>query len=232
MGGPVCIREECKSQNIELLRYVSEGLRNYGIDYWLDFGGLLGVIREGDMIYGDDDIDLCVTTDAFDKVIRFFEFVKQEGVYTVTQKTSYRKCGDFNGKSLMLYQVRPTDADNPALLDIFFFEKNENGTLTSKWTSEDDTFIDTIFPVQRFYVSKWDLSVNIPNDPTKRLIEKYGPDFMTPSAYKRTALGTFYRGRNVFSRCFENTWGFNLNWNILMLMIVIVILLQSLVSYS
>ena len=34
-----------------------------GVQYWLDFGTLLGVIREGDIILGDNDVDICIRDD-------------------------------------------------------------------------------------------------------------------------------------------------------------------------
>lgn len=35
-------------------------LDDEGAPYWLDFGTLLGVVREGDIILGDNDVDVCV----------------------------------------------------------------------------------------------------------------------------------------------------------------------------
>ena len=32
----------------------------YNIDYWIDFGTLLGVIRDNDIIYKDNDVDIVI----------------------------------------------------------------------------------------------------------------------------------------------------------------------------
>lgn len=48
-------------------------MESVGISYWLDFGALLGVIREGGMIQGDDDIDISVTMDDSEKVMGLFD---------------------------------------------------------------------------------------------------------------------------------------------------------------
>ena len=33
-------------------------LNKYNVDYWVDFGTLLGIIREQDIIFGDNDVDV------------------------------------------------------------------------------------------------------------------------------------------------------------------------------
>ena len=35
-------------------------LNDNGINYWVDFGTLLGICRDGDIIMGDDDADICI----------------------------------------------------------------------------------------------------------------------------------------------------------------------------
>ena len=44
--------------NMDNLSFISENLLNY--DWFIFFGTLLGAVREGHLIYGDDDIDLYV----------------------------------------------------------------------------------------------------------------------------------------------------------------------------
>lgn len=63
MGGDRCVDEVCRAANITMLRDVTNLFKSFGIKYWLDFGGLLGVVREGDLIVGDDDTDLGASTD-------------------------------------------------------------------------------------------------------------------------------------------------------------------------
>lgn len=47
-----------------LLRYLltrtCKVLNKYGIVYWADFGTLLGLVRNNDIIWGDNDVDLCI----------------------------------------------------------------------------------------------------------------------------------------------------------------------------
>ena len=224
MGGPQCIEGKCRQDNIDLLQFVTNGMHSRGIRYWLDFGGLLGVVREGDMIKGDDDMDICATMSEFEKVMTYFDEINEDpnGLYQVEQNTKYRVCGNYSGTSLVLYHIRPRLPDNVALLDLFFFEEDGEGGLRSMWTHQDDTTVDTIFPVQKFYVEKWGFSVNIPNKPTGRMIEKYGEDFMTPVSYKTTVMGRFARGKNIFGRCMKNKYrGMYSNTTLMILLVLI-----------
>ena len=209
MGGPQCNDGKCREDNIDLLKYVTRGMYSRGIEYWLDFGGLLGVVREGDMIQGDDDMDICATMSEFEKAMEYFDEINDDpqGLYQVEQSTKYRVCGDYGGEALMLYHIRSRTPDsNVALLDLFFFEEDGEGGLRSMWTHEDDTFVETIFPVQSLYVKRWGFSLNVPGKPRARLVEKYGEDFMTPKAYKTTIMGRLGRGRSVFGRCVNNKY--------------------------
>lgn len=44
----------------ELLAWGADALSAEGVDYWIDYGTLLGVVREGDVILWDNDVDFCV----------------------------------------------------------------------------------------------------------------------------------------------------------------------------
>lgn len=209
MGGSACWDKRCRQDNLDLLEFITSNLSRINVLYWLDFGGLLGVVREGDIIDGDDDLDICATLTDHEKVVSYFAQINNDQYceYYVEKNTKHRVCGDFGGDALLLYQIRPKNTDNKALLDLFFFEDDGAGRLKSMWTWKDDTFIDTIFPLQQVYVEKWGFSVNIPNEAGTRLVEKYGSDYMTPTSQKNTWGRKLYRSTNVFHRCAENTWG-------------------------
>lgn len=52
---------------VEALRQVKEIFDKYGIEYWLDFGTLLGAVRDGRIIPWDHDIDIGIWKKDFDK---------------------------------------------------------------------------------------------------------------------------------------------------------------------
>lgn len=213
MGGSPCSDRKCRQDNLDLLEHITSNLSRRNVLYWLDFGGLLGVVREGDMIDGDDDLDICATLTDHEKVVSYFNQINDDpySEYYVTKNKKHRVCGDFlQGDALLLYQIRPKSAHNKALLDLFFFkhdDADDAGRLKSMWTWEDDTFVDTVFPLQQIYVDAWGFSINVPNKWNTRLIEKYGNEYMTPKSHKNTMFQRWYRGKNVFQRCAANMWG-------------------------
>jgi phosphorylcholine metabolism protein LicD len=56
--------EECQMQEEKrermrfVLRHILQFFNDENVTYWLDFGTLLGVIREGDIMAHDGDMDL------------------------------------------------------------------------------------------------------------------------------------------------------------------------------
>lgn len=63
---------------VRCLREVKEVLDKAGIRYWLDFGALLGAVRDGRIMEWDKDIDLGVTCDNWQKIVSTIpEFVRR-----------------------------------------------------------------------------------------------------------------------------------------------------------
>lgn len=65
-----------KEKHRENLKIVGEILRRNEIDFFLSDGTALGAIREGDIIEGDEDIDIDIDIkylDKFKKLIKYFE---------------------------------------------------------------------------------------------------------------------------------------------------------------
>lgn len=66
-----------------LLKLIDETCRKHNITYWIDGGTLLGVARYNAFIPWDDDIDVCLLSDDYDKLIHHLEedFVKKNKHY-------------------------------------------------------------------------------------------------------------------------------------------------------
>lgn len=56
-------------------------LREHEIDFWVDQGTLLGIVRDDALLPWDKDIDLSVWPDEFDRVVRLREELRRRGYY-------------------------------------------------------------------------------------------------------------------------------------------------------
>ncbi|TXH41574.1 MAG: hypothetical protein E6Q90_11445 [Actinobacteria bacterium] len=64
---------EVHAHLLDAMTEMCELLSEAGIEYWLDGGTLLGVVREGGFIPWDDDADICVLRDELPAALRVLE---------------------------------------------------------------------------------------------------------------------------------------------------------------
>lgn len=76
--GPMRDLQEC---DVQLLRIFHAVCEKQGWTYWLDYGTLLGCVRHGGFIPWDDDMDVSVPRDDFEKMVAELpELVKPYGI--------------------------------------------------------------------------------------------------------------------------------------------------------
>ena len=100
---------------IELLRFVDNVCRKYEIDYWIDYGTLLGAVRHGGFIPWDDDVDISIMRKDYEKLIEVlpkeiakYDYLKEEcGISLLRENyenyfTDFKSVYDFEGDETLL----------------------------------------------------------------------------------------------------------------------------------
>jgi phosphorylcholine metabolism protein LicD len=128
------------SDSIKLLKDVTAILEKNDIEYYLDFGTLLGVIREKRLIPWDNDLDISILHEKdYKKVYQILKNLDYSiKINTFKQSNNYRKQ---KNKKIYYYDLGFTDENNiqiikvkkkylyglySARLDIFFKYKKDN----------------------------------------------------------------------------------------------------------
>lgn len=99
----------CKNHMIQVLHYLGELLERENITYWLNFGSLLGAVRDGKIIPWDSDSDIGMFKEDLIKLLDLKPEIKKAG-YVLS---------DYEPN---LWQVRYSHA-NWAYCDIWLYEK-------------------------------------------------------------------------------------------------------------
>ncbi len=167
----------------ECLKSVKKALEEYNLDFWLDYGTLLGAIREKDFINHDLDLDFGM-----------FYSEDQFKVKEALERYNIKKVREFtlDGKT-----VEETYSYKGLYFDIFYYFYNENLMWTYGFTYKnnklvkenyEDKDISTGFKGQKYFVNKRGLEkikfkgdeFLVPEDPHGYLRENYGENYMTP----------------------------------------------------
>lgn len=89
---------------IELLRFIDNVCQKHDIKYWISDGTLMGAIRHGGFIPWDDDIDLSIMRDDYEKLIEVLpieisrhEYFKQECGLSLLRDNHENYYKEFNG---------------------------------------------------------------------------------------------------------------------------------------
>ncbi len=93
------------------LSRVCELLDEAGADYWIDFGTLLGLVREGRLLASDGDLDISARFESEDGLDRIADLLEAEG-YRV--KIDY-----FHGLPYKLKAKAANETDLPVDVDLF-----------------------------------------------------------------------------------------------------------------
>ena len=169
-----------KKEGKNVLNVASEALSKINIFFWLEFGTLLGVIRDGKLIEHDTDIDIGVKLQDYspdiEKILISHGFIKTRKFEIDNGEYGIEESYQLNGVSLDIFYF--TVKEDEMYCHLFPFDESKNHIVRELCTKAN-----------KFKTINWQgLEVNIPLDSHQRLTDTYGDytvkikDWYTPDA--------------------------------------------------
>jgi LicD family len=178
--GPEVRRPPCCTEHLlELIGFTSDLLARHGIVHWLDWGTLLGVVREGQLIPWDGDADLSILQRDEDAVLALEEEFAAAGHYLERPSLWRGHRG--------VIRIRYSKV-NRGHLDLFMWQRRD-GILQPLEGGEEawpGMASRVVFP-ERFILPLGEVALNGHSFPAPTSVEeflrehRYGPGWETPA---------------------------------------------------
>ena len=125
MSGKIKLDDKYLEKSLRLLERATTFLEKYNIPYWLEGGTLLGIIRENRLLPWDNDLDISIRSEDFDRLRRILPKFYYRGMIA---KVREHKIDDppFQKGEVRLIKVYATKYlffKSPLVLDIFVKKK-------------------------------------------------------------------------------------------------------------
>ena len=125
MSGKIKLDDKYLEKSLRLLERATTLLEKYNIPYWLEGGTLLGIIRENRLLPWDNDLDISIRSEDFDRLRRILPKFYYRGMIA---KVREHKIDDppFQKGEVRLIKVYATKYlffKTPLVLDIFVKKK-------------------------------------------------------------------------------------------------------------
>lgn len=150
-----------------------------GIHWWLDYGALLGAVREGGIIAHDNDADIGILLDDWGKLKQLRPAAQEAGfLLRFIKHLDYARAQVSFANRLHIcifvwHEVKPGWLERPSYMQID--EQHGKGRGFPKaWVEE------------RSRVSWEGISVWAPNDPVRMIEHRYGPTWRHPVKHRAT----------------------------------------------
>lgn len=175
-----------KKEGENVLKVASRALNEIDVFFWLEFGTLLGVIRDGKLIEHDTDIDVGVMLKDYswkiEETLTKHGFVKTRKFEIDGGDYGIEESYELNGVSFDIFYF--TKKEDKMYCHLFPYDQNKNFVVRELYTWATE-----------FKKIEWQgTSVNIPKDSHRRLTDTYGDytikikDWYTPDAALNSQL--------------------------------------------
>lgn len=167
--------------------------RTHGVDYWCDFGTLLGFYRERDIIRGDKDADLSILVSEKPRVMALAGELAARG-YDLT---------DRGGRSRRV--IRVYDRRTRYHIDVYAYEP-EGARLRSLLASPHED-IPAALVARRVEARFLGATITVPEDVVAVLTHRYGPGFGEPRRGDKGAARPYSAVRSLLEDLLDNALG-------------------------
>lgn len=129
--------------------------------YWISFGSLLGLIRDGKLIDWDDEVDICVRRDQINEdILEILAMEAQSLGFMVTKLRDNYQFSRSGGRKIDLNILQPKIVKGEVVLDlvwdIYFVQTKLHRKIISRLMREIDRCMIYLFlPAWRTFVTKF-----------------------------------------------------------------------------
>lgn len=178
-----CKKEVSHAENLRRLRYMYKTVcrifNQYDVPHFTACGTLLGIIRDGDLLPWDSDVDMIIDGESSANVFRLLKTHLPSDLNVVTYNHNIAVFDQFN-LHLDIYAYKPYDNEYGPyhfqsywLARLYMWIKAKHANYTYP--------MDAIHPIRKI---KWeDIIISIPHDPERMLEHEYGKTWRTPIQY-------------------------------------------------
>lgn len=140
------VRKNLQDLSLELLNFVVNVCDKHNLDYWLDFGTLLGARRHENFIPFDDDVDISMPRNDYNRLLNIIgeEFKK----YGLEERVEIRHDFFNEFSEITFTQIVYLSKNNKLIgaIDIFPYDFTSKNTITNtEFSHERDLFRKGIF---------------------------------------------------------------------------------------
>lgn len=168
-------------QRLRVLAYNTINiLEKHNVNYWVDFGTLLGLVRENDIILYDNDVDICVVSKNLHENKQLVNDFKRVNLRFEKQKhwNAYRVYDSMGCIVDMYINTLTENSSDPNSEPMYKGATGKTSDIPAKYIGK---------PKRKLW-KKMNIYYRAPEFTRDTLVWRYGEDYMTPKLW--------HKGRN------------------------------------